>query len=189
MNSKIQLLLSITIVLVSGCIPDCLQKGGPFERYSSSVEESKKQGVFQYQVFISRNKIPLDTNLSLEIQEAWVESWWGSDCINNKYSIIIDTNSKSLILKSKYIGIRKTGIYYFLGRHQIDSNKHYLLHGDTLNFYIYKDSNDFSPELKYRIHTDSLASATPTTIAESYRKIRSKIIDSIQFLKDLKKQL
>jgi hypothetical protein len=181
---KIQILLSITMVLVSGCIPDCVQKGPPAERYSSSIEESKKQGVYQYQVFISRNKIPLDTNLSLEIQEAWVESYWASDCINNKRSIIIDTNIKSLIVKSKYIGIRKTGIYYFLGRHEIGANKHYLLHSDILNFYIYKDSNDLSPELKYRIHADSLASVTPVAIAESYRKIRSKMIDSIQFLKD-----
>jgi hypothetical protein len=185
---KIQILLSITMVLISGCIPDCIQKGPPTERYSSSIKESKKQGVYQYRVFISRNKIQLDTSLSFEIQEAWVESYWASDCINNKRSIIIDTNSKSLIVKSKYIGIRKTGTYFFLGRHEIDTNKHYLLHGDTLNFYIYKDSNDFSPELKYKIHKDSLASVTPVAIAESYRKIRSKIIDSIQFLKDLKKQ-
>lgn len=185
---KIQIYFSIIMLLVSGCIPDCIQKGPPNERYSSSIEESKKQGVFQYQVFISRNKIPLDSDLSFEIQEAWVESYWASDCINNKWSIIIDANSKSLIVKSKYIGIRKTGIYYFLGRHEIDSNKHYLLHGDTLNFYIYRDSNDFSPELNYRIHSDSLASVTPDAIAESYRKIRSKIIDSIHFLKDLERQ-
>jgi hypothetical protein len=185
---KIQILLSMIMVVLSGCIPDCVQKGTPNERYSSSIEESKREGVFQYQLINSRDKISLDTNLYFEIKAAWVEYDWGVDCINNKWKQWINTDSKSLIVKSEYFGFRKRGTYYFLGRHEIDTFKHYLLHGDTLKYYIYKDTSDFSPELKYKIHNDSLATATPFAIAESQRRVRSKIIDSILFLKDSTRQ-
>jgi hypothetical protein len=111
-----------------------------------------------------------------------VEKAWGYDCINNKRTKV--TFEKVLEVKSSYIGNKKDGKYYFLGRYPIGILKHYVVaDSPTLKYYIYKDTFDRSPELHYRVHYDSTSRVTPDQIDSVNKLKRQRIIDSVTFVR------
>ena len=179
-----QIILAIILTtLFSHCKPECVDKGITSKKFSLDIQESKANKVFQYRLYSTKDKISVDTNLLISIDTAWVENGWGYKCINNKSKLLVNS-SKYPIVQSSIIGnpIRQT--YYYLGRHQLDMTKHYLLSESTnLKYYIYRDTIESNPELTYERQMRENPNASPEFLENILLERKSKIVDSVQFTK------
>lgn len=178
--------MAIALILISfcsSCAHDCIDKGIPSMKFSANIQESKDNKVFQYQLYPTKEKISIDTSSIISIGAAWVESGWGYKCINNKSEMFVNA-SKYLIIQSSITGNTIPHAYYYLGRHQLGTTKHYFLSDSTNNkYYVYKDTIESNPELTYEIKLRKNHNATPEVLEIFSREKKSKIIDSVQFEK------
>jgi hypothetical protein len=164
-------------------MPECVEKGPPTIKFSASIQEAKDNEVFQYRLYPTKDKIQVDTNLSILIDTAWVENAWGYKCINNERKKFVN-ESKYLIIQSSIIGSSRPTTYYYLGRHQLGTTKHYLLSDSSnLNYYIYKDTIQSNPELTYERQVRENPNALPEVLEDFLRVKKSKIVDSVNFKK------
>jgi hypothetical protein len=87
----------ILIIFLSSCIIDDTKKPGMSKR-SQSIKESKKNGVFEFEIQISDSVINIDNGNTDTIIEAWVEKEWE---YNNRGNIIKDSTMQILMLLKK----------------------------------------------------------------------------------------
>ena len=64
---------------------------------SQTVNESKRNNVFQFTTSVTRDRFILDEKRTFIIKNAWVETAWFYDCVNNKAVIKKDTFSQFVI--------------------------------------------------------------------------------------------
>ncbi|MGZ3998959.1 MAG: hypothetical protein ACXVKM_14895 [Flavisolibacter sp.] len=135
------------------------KKGPPVQCYSASIEESRKDGVFQFETNVNKHGFAFGNSLKCEIKSAWVENGYsrqplmfGSSPIqkfNDFYQLMvvikIDTTNK------KYLEY-----FYFVGNQPLDTLVHYYCKNeqrpDTIKIPIYRSKTDeFSDKKKTNV--------------------------------------
>jgi len=153
-NSKFALLTSLLVLLLLGCDSDN-SKSPPGPGHSSSIEHSKSNGVFKFEVVCNKRTFLLDTLYKCSIVKAWVENRWNKQAMmsgkpkiekfDNAYQLIIQLNIDSIYLKSK------NNCFYFIGHHLLDNLVHYRCESnniDTIKIPIYRQIDSEAKERK-----------------------------------------
>ena len=136
------------------------KKSPPAQHYSQSIIESKKNGVFQFEVVADRPSLVLDSVLKFEIKEAWVENdWWVQNYVFGKPSMS-KANADELILRLNIISAPQkepNQFYYFIGNKPLDTFTHYFCHRiDTIKVPMYREMIDELPSKTDRKAFDTL---------------------------------
>ena len=120
-----------SIAAINGCGLDCVDKKTGMHKSSQTIEESQKNGVFQFQMSTDRMKVQVDSFRVLELKNAWVENSWMYDCIDDspvlkkeekqqfiieavyKTTLTIDTTYYSLKVDRSMSGVVLRGLLSF----------------------------------------------------------------------------
>lgn len=78
---------------------------------SSTLNESKTNGVFQFQMTPDRKTFILDSSWTFQIKDSWIENTWSYKCVNgkpiidkkNSFQIVVEPNSKKSKVRFDYI--------------------------------------------------------------------------------------
>jgi hypothetical protein len=111
MNKNICLLL---ILIFYGCGIDCVDKKTGMSKFSQTPEESIEHNVFMFEMFSDKKQILLDSGRIFKVKDAWVESCWQYECINNKAVVVCESSFQFIVnldnpkdLSSKYLLMKK----------------------------------------------------------------------------------
>lgn len=125
----------------TGCGLDCIEKKTGMSKSSETMKQSKKNGLFQFELLPDQSTFYLDSGIVFKINNAWVENSWRYECIDNDAEVIKDSTGYQFVIDASYTG------------NVIHS--HYLLHdiplgavlrygysaGDTVIVPLYKDKS------------------------------------------------
>lgn len=155
--------------MIPGCNCESNKKGPPSSGYSNTLEESKRNGVFQYEVVGDKTNLTLDSNLKIEIKKAWVENTWFKQVLmfgkspieknDSDYQLII-----KLIIDSAHKET-KSNYFYFMGNKHLDTFIYYYCHNyyanskDTIKVPLYRETLDHLPSGKNRKAFDTITFA------------------------------
>ena len=106
MNYRYILIVSLLIILQS-CAWDCIDKKTGSSKSSSSIDESKHNGLFLYELKPEKYQLH-DTGIRFNIKNAWVEHGWSYECENNE-AVIKKHSYKQIVVKVDY---KKTDSIY-----------------------------------------------------------------------------
>ena len=95
MNYRYILIVSLLIILQS-CVWDCIDKKTGMSKTSSSIDESKHNEVFLYELKPDKYQLH-DTRISFNIKNAWVEDGWSYECENNEAVIKKDSYKQVVV--------------------------------------------------------------------------------------------
>lgn len=124
------------------------KKSPPAPQYSQSIDDSKKNGVFQFEVVADKPSVVLDSGLKFEIKEAWVENeWYMQNYVFGKPTMSKE-NADELIMKLNIASDQQEPkqYYYFIGNKLLDTFIRYYCHRiDTIKAPMYKEITDELP--------------------------------------------
>jgi hypothetical protein len=83
--------LIIFLIILTSCGLDCVDNKTGIAKSSQTLEESKKNNVFCFEMTVSDSFVILDSLRSFKIVDTWVENKWHYDCLNNKAVIKKDS--------------------------------------------------------------------------------------------------
>jgi hypothetical protein len=162
---KIQTIFFLAMLLL-GCNSECNQKSPPYPGYSRTLSESKKNGVFQYEVSADKSNLTLDSGIKIGIKKAWVENTWnGQVLVFGKSPIRKDDSSYQLILNLKIDSSHiqsSSNYFYFIGSKHLDTFIYHSCHNyysnriDTIKVPIYREMSDDLPSKKDRKAFDTI---------------------------------
>ena len=72
------LAIFFAILLLPGCDSEGNKMSPPASGHSETINDSKENGVFQFEVVADKSNLILDNGLKISIKEAWVENEWES---------------------------------------------------------------------------------------------------------------
>ena len=156
-------ILSLVIMQLTGC-GESNKKSPPGPVYSTSIDEAKERGVFEFEVVLRKPSIELGNVYKLEVEEAWVEK----DASKQVYVFgkpdIYVRESSHLMLRLKIIKTDKQDkkeFFYFLSGKPADILNdslchYYLKRTDTIKLPLYKQTSPELPAKKLREAYDSL---------------------------------
>jgi len=137
-------------------------KGTPMIRYSRSIQESKNNGVFEFEVIPYKSNLTLDSEHTLKINNAWVENVWSTqNHFIGKAVTQKDTFFHQLML-SYDIVVKSSQphdtLYYFVGRKPKEDGL--VLYNcdriDTIRVPLFREKSPHLPPLQKRKAFDSL---------------------------------
>lgn len=111
---KILLLFMIAITATS-CGLDCIDNKTGNPKFSETIEKSKENGVYQFEMISNKQLFHLDSGRVFKIKNAWVEKAWHYECVNNKavlhkdsvLQFLIDAERTGNFLHSNYVILNK----------------------------------------------------------------------------------
>jgi hypothetical protein len=118
-------------------------KSPTFPGYSYNLEESKENGLFEFEVTPLNSTIMLDSGTVLEVKKAWIENTWskqvlliGKPMVNktegHQLIVILAPMENNLHTAHKY--------YYFLGNRPISNCVYYTCNRiDSINLPVYRE--------------------------------------------------
>lgn len=126
---KIEILFLI-LLLMSACNGVGNTKSNPYQCYSKTIEESKKNGVFRFEVVADKSILTLEKYFKVEIKHAWIENmWWSQPVMIGKSRISKTDTLYQLIMKLKIDTVTKQNsnkkYFYFIGNENLDTFIHY----------------------------------------------------------------
>lgn len=164
-NKKLPIIFVLPLFLVYGCNGDGNKKGPPIAGYSSSVDISKANEVFQFEAAADRDVFLLDSGLRCKIKNAWVENAWqhqhyifGKDPIqkiNGSYQLLMN-------LKIDSVKGRASRYFYFIGNKSLNNliyyncNNYYSHRIDSIKVPLYRESSPMLSSRKDRKAFDTL---------------------------------
>jgi hypothetical protein len=159
-------LLILSILLTPGCNSESNKMGPPAPGYSATIDESKTNGVFQYEVVADKSNLTLDSNLKIEIKKAWVEnSWFKQVLMFGKSPIEKNDSDYQLILNLKIDSLHNenaSNYFYFIGNKHLDTFTYYYCHNyysnriDSIKIPLYKEISNELPSRKERKAFDTI---------------------------------
>jgi hypothetical protein len=160
LNYKIQTIFFLATLLL-GCNSECNQVSPPYSGYSRTLSDSKKKGVFQFEVVADKSIITLDSAYKFKITDAWVENTWsGQVLVFGKSQLVKNDSSYQLILNLTIDSSHKQGnsnYFYFIGNKHLDTFVYYYCHRiDTIKVPLYREMLDHLPSKKDRKAFDSV---------------------------------
>jgi hypothetical protein len=90
----------LTLFLLTSCGLDCIKKKTGVHQASTTIDEAKEKGVFQFELQPNKLTFPLDSGRTFEIENAWVEYSWSYQCVDNK-SVVTKDNFMQVVIESK----------------------------------------------------------------------------------------
>jgi len=159
------LVIIISIILLYGCGDN--RKGPPSPGFSKNIDDSKKNGVFQFEVVADKSVWLLDSGLQFGIKEAWVENVWDKQVfLIGKTKKLGASSFYQLILNLKIDTLDKgryySPPYFFIGNRHLDpfiylNHQNYFSHQpDTIKVPLYRDTSYYLPSREERKAFDSL---------------------------------
>ena len=135
-------------------------KSPPYSGYSQTIDDSKKNGVFEFEVVPHKSNLILDSGFLLKIKAAWVENTWSKQVLMIGKPLITKYDAHQLILNLDAIENtqqRTNHFYYFLGNKPIGNYVHvYCDRIDTIKVPLYREISPKLPSKKIRKAFDSL---------------------------------
>lgn len=164
--SYFSILFCATLLLVK-CSSESNKKSPPAPKYSQTINDSKKNGVFQFEVVTDRPSLLLDSGLKFEIKEAWVENeWYTQNYVFGKQTMEKVDSTYQLILKLSIDSINKgrsnSRYFYFIGNKHLDTfiyhncQNYYSQRIETIKVPLYREFIDELPSRKDRKAFDTL---------------------------------
>src|SRR5688572_15244072 len=92
-----------TILAVSSCGLDCVDKKTGMHKSSQTLKESQTNELFRFEFIADKSSFLLDTGLVFNIKNAWVENSWMYECIDNKAEVVKDS-SYQFVIDAEYKG-------------------------------------------------------------------------------------
>jgi hypothetical protein len=113
---------------LTGCGLECVEKKTGLHRASSTIEDSKEKGVFQFEMQPEKLSFLLDSGRIFEIKKAWVEYSWTYQCIEDKavvtkddfMQVVIETNKRPHSITQVDYAILEKGTGAFLSSTNLD---------------------------------------------------------------------
>ncbi len=108
--------LFLIIWLNRGCKSNTMSP--PYPGYSYTLEESKENGLFEFEVKPLKSTIALDSGTVLIIKKAWIENTWSKQVLVIGKTMVNKTEGHQLIIVLDTIKIAhqfQHPFYYFLG--------------------------------------------------------------------------
>ena len=150
--------LTLALLLVA-CSSESNKKGPPSPGYSQTMSESRENKVFEFELIRYKSNSILDNELSLDIEDAWVENRWtyqnqliGQSPIkkSDMHQLIINLNVKPVKDKPRTC-------FYFLGDVLLEGRVYYH-HGlkdlDTIRAPLYRETSSIPKAKKDRTILD-----------------------------------
>ena len=160
---NVNILYSLIIFVLFSVFSSCgsNDKSPPNPSYSRSMQESKKNGVFEFAVIPFNSSLLFDSSHKLKIKNAWVENFWETQVhVIGKTSIEKGVGHQLILIYEiiKDTSTQSQKWYYFIGRKPIDDTLvHYYCTGnDSIKIPLYMDTLPFFPHKKGRKAYDSL---------------------------------
>ena len=116
---------------MSGCGLDCIDKKTGMHKSSLTMQQSKEDSVFLFQMSTNRQKIRIDNDGVLEIKNAWVENSWMYDCIKNR-PVLKKDSLLQFVVDGKFATTSNTDTSRYVLR--ADKNHFGVLLGGQLTF-------------------------------------------------------
>lgn len=135
MNNRYILIVLLLIILQS-CALDCIDKKTGMSKSSISIDESKHNGVFLYELKPDKYQFH-DTGISFNIKNVWVEDAWGYEC-ENYDAVIKKLGYKQVVVNVDY---KKTDSIYNYSL-MVEDFTHCAYIGSQLSF-IYNEEDTF----------------------------------------------
>jgi len=114
---------------ISSCGLDCLDKKTGMHKSSQTIDESKENKVFKFEMFTKKKEFELSPTKRFRINTAWVEDGWLYDCINNR-AVLKKDEFKQLVIDGKY-SYQSDSLNYVLME---DNNRRGVFLGSMLAF-------------------------------------------------------
>ncbi len=133
-------LLFVTIACSTSCGFDCVDKKTGMHKSCQTLKEAKAKDLFKFEFIADKQTFQLDSGLVFNIKNAWVETSWRYECIDNKAEIVKD-RSYQLVIDADYKG---EAIYsdYWLENSHLGAVLDFNYTGrDTLILNLYKDTS------------------------------------------------
>lgn len=119
----------LTLILLTSCRLDCIEKKTGLHQASSTIDDAKGKGVFQFELQPNKLTFPLDSGRTFEVKNAWVEYSWTYQCIDNK-AVVTKDNFMQVVIESKTRPKTVTHVDYAI----IEKGKGVFLSSTNLNF-------------------------------------------------------
>jgi hypothetical protein len=92
------------LITLFGCgAIDCIEIGTGIHKSSSTMELSKENKVFQFEMTYEKGVFQLDSGKTFKINNAWVEDAWTYECINNN-PVVTKDNFTQFVIDGEYNG-------------------------------------------------------------------------------------
>ena len=105
--------LLIIILLFNDCGIECADKKTGLPKSSSSIEDSKRNGVFNFPLTSDTKTLVIDAERILKIKNAWVENCWSYECINNK-AVLVKKKTQQFVIDYEYEAPENDSILFCL---------------------------------------------------------------------------
>ena len=112
---KITRYLPTFIIILSfiSCGIECVDKKAGLPKFSSNIEESKQNDVFNFQLTSDIKALVIDPERVLTIRNAWVENCWSYECVNNQ-AVLVKKKTQQFVIDYKYDAPENDSISYCL---------------------------------------------------------------------------
>lgn len=91
-------IIILAIFFLTSCGLKCVDKKTGLHQASSSIEDAKEKGVFQFELQPNKTTFPLDSGRRFEIENAWVEYSWTYQCVDNK-AVVAKNDFMHIVIK------------------------------------------------------------------------------------------
>lgn len=167
MRSKIliNILLFIgSVILFSACLNSASNKlSPPAPGHSHTMDESKSNGVFQFEVSPENAHWVLEKGLDIDLKESWVEKeWYTQSHVFGKATLKGVDSTYQLIMKFEINGSSDSNHFYFIGNKHLDTfiyhncRNYYSNRLDTIKVPLYREITYDLPNRRTRQAFDSL---------------------------------
>lgn len=105
----------LAIFILTSCGIDCVDKKTGLHKSSQTLKDSKKNGVFNFEIFSETTSLLLDSGLIFKVNNAWVENSWSYECINNE--VIVQKGSiLQFVIDASYEGDALNHDYWLMNK-------------------------------------------------------------------------
>ena len=129
-----------TILAVSSCGLDCVDKKTGMHTSSRTLEESRTKELLRFEFIADKSSFQLDSGLVFNIKNAWVENSWMYECIDNKAEVVKDS-SYQFVIDAEYKG-DAINSNFWIGNNHLGAVLRFDYSGqNTFKLALYKDTS------------------------------------------------
>jgi hypothetical protein len=130
MNTINLRLTLFSIITLTSCGLDCVDKKTGIQRSSQTIEQSKEKEIYQFQMSTNRQFVKVDNERKLVIKNAWIENTWLYDCIDNR-AVLKKQIQFQMVIDGEYERPESDTMWYTLWA---DKNNFGVVLGGQLTF-------------------------------------------------------